>query len=87
MPGSSSSSKKRQRSIPSNTSVTYFVSASEFREWLRASFKLSHRVSEPQTWWVMSAKKEETRLKRLAILIVDSEQNRRIAAVTGNVRR
>lgn len=39
------------------------------------------------TWWVMSAKKEETRFKRLKILIVDSEQNRRIAAVTSTVRR
>jgi hypothetical protein len=39
------------------------------------------------TWWVMSAKKEEIRLNRLAILIADSEQNRRIALVTGNVRR
>jgi uncharacterized protein YdeI (YjbR/CyaY-like superfamily) len=32
------------------------------------------------TWWVMSAKKEETRLKRLAILVADSEHARRIAA-------
>jgi len=30
-------------------------------------------------WWVMSAKKEETRLKRLAKLIEDSENRRRIA--------
>lgn len=29
-------------------------------------------------WWVMSAKQEETRLKRLAILIQDSENNLRI---------
>ena len=35
------------------------------------------------TWWIMSAKKEETRLKRLAILIADSEQSRRIGPVTG----
>lgn len=34
------------------------------------------------TWWVMSAKKEETQLKRLAILIADSENGKRIAAVT-----
>jgi uncharacterized protein YdeI (YjbR/CyaY-like superfamily) len=30
------------------------------------------------SWWVMSAKKEETRLKRLAALIRDSAQGRRI---------
>jgi uncharacterized protein YdeI (YjbR/CyaY-like superfamily) len=30
-------------------------------------------------WWVMSAKKEETRLRRLATLIDDSEQGRRLA--------
>jgi uncharacterized protein YdeI (YjbR/CyaY-like superfamily) len=32
--------------------------------------------------WVMSAKKEETRLRRLNILIEDSENNRRLAVVT-----
>jgi uncharacterized protein YdeI (YjbR/CyaY-like superfamily) len=37
-------------------------------------------------WWVMSVKKEETRLKRLAILIADSEQGRRIGPVTGKAR-
>jgi len=30
------------------------------------------------SWWVMSAKKEETRLKRLATLIDDSAQGRRV---------
>ncbi len=29
-------------------------------------------------WWVVSAKKEETRLKRLERLIMESEQGRRI---------
>ena len=33
-------------------------------------------------WWVMSAKKEETRLKRLATLIADSEQGRRLAQLS-----
>lgn len=32
-------------------------------------------------WWIMSAKKEETRLKRLAILIEDSEQARKLAVL------
>ena len=31
------------------------------------------------SWWVVSAKKEETRLKRLATLIEDSENGRRLA--------
>ncbi|MEW5848305.1 MAG: YdeI/OmpD-associated family protein [Myxococcota bacterium] len=31
------------------------------------------------SWWVMSAKKQETRAKRLAVLIDDSEHGRRIA--------
>jgi uncharacterized protein YdeI (YjbR/CyaY-like superfamily) len=34
------------------------------------------------TFWVMSAKREETRLKRLATPIADSENGKRIAAVT-----
>jgi len=33
------------------------------------------------TYWVLSAKKEETRLKRLAILIEDSENERPIASL------
>src|SRR5262249_4039787 len=33
-------------------------------------------------WWVMSAKREETRLKRLATLIEDSAQSRRLAHLT-----
>lgn len=32
----------------------------------------------PAIWWVISAKQEDTRLKRLAILISDSEQGLRI---------
>ncbi len=34
------------------------------------------------SWWVMSAKKEETRLKRLATLIEDSAKGRRIGVMT-----
>lgn len=36
-------------------------------------------------WWVISAKKEETRLKRLAKLIEDSEQGRTIQPLTRNI--
>lgn len=34
------------------------------------------------SWWIISAKKEETRLKRLATLIKDSEAGRKIAPLT-----
>ena len=37
-------------------------------------------------WWVISAKKEETRLKRLAALIEDSEHQRTIRALTRQPR-
>jgi uncharacterized protein YdeI (YjbR/CyaY-like superfamily) len=34
------------------------------------------------TWWVMSAKREETRRKRLATLIEESDQGRRVAQLS-----
>jgi uncharacterized protein YdeI (YjbR/CyaY-like superfamily) len=34
------------------------------------------------TWWVVSAKREETRERRLAVLIDDSERGRRIGPLT-----
>ncbi|MFL5759572.1 MAG: YdeI/OmpD-associated family protein [Thermomicrobiales bacterium] len=37
---------------------------------------------KPAIWWVMSAKKEETRQKRLTTLIADSATGRRIPALT-----
>ena len=37
-------------------------------------------------WWVISAKKEETRLKRLATLIEDSEHGRTIPPLTRRTR-
>ncbi len=36
----------------------------------------------PAIWWVMSAKKEETRERRLATLIADSEAGRPIKPLT-----
>jgi uncharacterized protein YdeI (YjbR/CyaY-like superfamily) len=36
------------------------------------------------TWWIMSAKKEETRLKRLGQLIKDSAQGRMVPPLTRN---
>jgi uncharacterized protein YdeI (YjbR/CyaY-like superfamily) len=38
------------------------------------------------TFWVLNAKREETRLKRLATLITDSEQGRRIALLARPAR-
>lgn len=35
------------------------------------------------SYWVMSAKKEETRLRRLAQLIADSEQGKRLGLIAG----
>lgn len=35
------------------------------------------------TWWIMSAKKDETRLKRLATLIEGSERGKRIGETSG----
>jgi uncharacterized protein YdeI (YjbR/CyaY-like superfamily) len=37
---------------------------------------------QPACWWVMSAKREETRQKRLATLIADSAAGRRLAHLT-----
>jgi uncharacterized protein YdeI (YjbR/CyaY-like superfamily) len=34
-------------------------------------------------WWIMSAKKEETKVRRLTTLIQDSQEGRRLAAFTG----
>jgi uncharacterized protein YdeI (YjbR/CyaY-like superfamily) len=39
------------------------------------------------TWWVMSARQEATRLRRLTTLIDESAQGRRLAQVTGAARR
>jgi uncharacterized protein YdeI (YjbR/CyaY-like superfamily) len=41
----------------------------------------------PATWWVMSAKQEPTRLRRLAILIDCSAQGRRVPPLTSPGRR
>ena len=38
------------------------------------------------TWWVVSAKKDETRTRRLAALIADCARGRRLGLVTGKQR-
>jgi uncharacterized protein YdeI (YjbR/CyaY-like superfamily) len=42
---------------------------------------------KPATWWVISAKKEETRARRLATLIDDSAHGRRIAPLQRQAAR
>jgi uncharacterized protein YdeI (YjbR/CyaY-like superfamily) len=39
------------------------------------------------TWWVIGAKRQETRLRRLATLIGDSAQGRRLAILTPKAKR
>ena len=39
------------------------------------------------TWWIVSAKREETRLRRLSSLIESSAKGRRLAAVEGSAKR
>jgi uncharacterized protein YdeI (YjbR/CyaY-like superfamily) len=41
----------------------------------------------PAIWWVVSAKKEETRQRRLATLIADSEAGRKIKPLTVPTRK
>jgi uncharacterized protein YdeI (YjbR/CyaY-like superfamily) len=42
---------------------------------------------KPAIWWVMSAKRQETQEKRLATLIADSAEGRRIAPLTPTAKR
>ncbi len=43
--------------------------------------QLPSSAKQPSVWWVMSAKQEETRLKRLDVLIGSSEQGLRIPMI------
>jgi uncharacterized protein YdeI (YjbR/CyaY-like superfamily) len=59
--------------------------ASEYEGQIKANqqawqffFNLAPSYKRDSTWWVMSAKKEETRLKRLSILIASSEAGLKI---------
>ena len=42
---------------------------------------------KPAIWWLISAKKDETRQRRLATLIADSEAGRRLAHLTSPAKR
>ncbi|MGH6925052.1 MAG: YdeI/OmpD-associated family protein [Propylenella sp.] len=50
-----------------------------------SAFPPSYR--RPAIWWVVSAKKEETRQRRLATLIKDSEAGRRVPPLTPPAKR
>lgn len=60
----------------------------EFESMIRANKKawaffqkLPPSVKKPSLWWIISAKKPETRIKRLGILIKSSEANERIPSL------
>ena len=42
---------------------------------------------KPATWWVMSARREETRERRLAALIQDSQEGRRLAHLVSPAKK
>ena len=46
-----------------------------------------HGYQRLHTWWVMSAKKEDTRAKRLAVLIEASAEGRRLDPMTSPYKR
>ena len=78
------SKKSRQYSYERNNCKFEAAHENKFKanakawEFFRAQAPWYQRTT---TWWVVSAKREETRLKRLATLIEDSENGRRIGLV------
>jgi hypothetical protein len=66
---------------------TFLPTSADLRKWLeRQSREAFFRAQAPYyqrtaSRWVMSAQKEETRLRRLARLIEDSAKGRRIGAL------
>jgi hypothetical protein len=46
-----------------------------------------HSYRKPAIWWVISAKKEETRQRRLVALIGDSREGRRLAHLVSPARK
>jgi len=64
--------------------VKQFQANKKAWEFFQAQAPSYQRVA---TWWVMSAKQEETRLRRLATLIRDSEEGRRVASVAIGARK
>lgn len=78
------SKKSRQYSYERNNCTLEAAHEKKFKanpkawEFFRAQAPWYQRTT---TWWVVSAKREKTRLKRLATLIEDSENGRRIGLV------
>ncbi|HJR45196.1 MAG TPA: YdeI/OmpD-associated family protein [Actinomycetota bacterium] len=82
--------KAFQERDPRKTSQYSFENAPEFSAAQKKTFKANRKAWEffqaqppgyrrTATWWVVSAKKEETRDRRLSTLIEDSAAGRRIA--------
>jgi uncharacterized protein YdeI (YjbR/CyaY-like superfamily) len=61
-----------------------FKASPEAWEFFRAQAPWYQRTS---SFWVLSAKKEETRQRRLAMLICDSEKGRRLSILTPKVKK
>jgi uncharacterized protein YdeI (YjbR/CyaY-like superfamily) len=88
-----------ERRDPSDAGTYSFEQADpEFGEDLERRFRRDRKAwrfweAQPSgyrkaaTWWVVSAKREETRLRRLATLIEDSGNGRRLAMLTSPTRR
>jgi uncharacterized protein YdeI (YjbR/CyaY-like superfamily) len=88
-----------ERRDPSDAGTYSFEQADpEFGEDLERRFRRDRKAwrfweaqpsgySKAATWWVVSAKREETRLRRLATLIEDSGNGRRLAMLTSPTRR
>lgn len=70
--------QQRQAKLPRGCETTFGLHP-EARKFFRSQAPWYQRTC---SWWVVSAKKEETRAKRLALLIECSEQKRRIPALT-----
>jgi uncharacterized protein YdeI (YjbR/CyaY-like superfamily) len=75
--------ERRDASLPSDEEAAFRsnVAAWDFFQTQPPSYR------KAAIWWVISAKKEGTRRKRLAALIAHSAQRRRIAALTSPSRR
>ena len=67
------------RTAPAELVEPYASTSSDETKPRGNSFKLNRRtIARLMTWWIVSAKQEETRLKRLEKLIEDSAKGKRI---------
>ena len=76
--------ENRKSSVFSTVTERHFQSNTAAWNWFQEQ-TASYR--QTATWWVISAKRAETRQKRLAILIADSDAKRKIAPLRTNKNR